>query len=201
MASDPEQLFPDADEGAVIAFRWTDYDVPFWARENSRDGRWNYADQGITQYWSLTPEAAWAELVRAEDLRTEEDLDEVRMPIWIARIPSLGLVDLRTPDGRGKYGISADALTDSDWTPCQEVAADLRKRGSRGVMTPSAALSGHASLTLFGPRRAINWASRPALASTVPAARVATGRPPPEADLLTRVRRREPPGPLGERLF
>lgn len=201
MAVDPEPLFLDGDTGEVVAFRWTDYDVPFWARENRRDGRWNYAGQEPAQYWSLTPEAAWAELVRSENLETEADLDLVRMPMWIARFPTLGLVDLQLVDQREKYKVSEGLLIDDDWTICQELGTALRDSATRGVITPSAALSGHASLTVFGRRRAIDWTTRRALASTVPATRVSLGRPPPEFDLLSRVRRRTPPGPFGDRLF
>ncbi len=198
--ADPEPLFGDGEAGEYVAFRWTDYDVPFWARENSRDGRWNIAGQDATQYWSLTPEAAWAELIRSENLRTENDLDQVRMPFWIARIPSLGLLDLRLDDERERHGVTDAELIGDEWTPCQELATRLRG-AVRGVIAQSAALPEHASLTLFGRRRAIDWSRRPALTSTVPATEAAIGRPPPEYNLLERTRRRLPPGPFGDRLF
>ena len=188
--ADPLPLAGHPAAGEYIAFRWTDHDVPFWARENSRDGRWNLASQGATQYWSLTPEAAWAELIRAENLQTEDDLDEVRMPFWIARVPTLGLLDLRVNESRAEHGVTEDHLTGNDWKPCQTLATQLREAGYRGVIAPSAALPDHMSLTLFGPRRAIDWTRRPALASTTPAAETAVGRPPPSYDLLDRVRRR-----------
>jgi len=200
VAADAQQaLFSGEPRGELVAFRWTDYDVPFWARENSLDGRWNYGGHDSTQYWSLTPEAAWAELIRHENLQSEDDLDLVRKPFWIARIPSLGLVDLRQPDIRERHEVTEDDLIDDDWTVCQELAVSLRQGASRGVIAASAALPADASVTLFGRRRAIDWANSPALASTVPAARVAIGRPP--EGLLPRVRYRSRPGPLGDRLF
>ena len=188
--ADPEPLTGHSTEGEYIAFRWTDYDVPFWARENSRDGRWNLAGEGVTQYWSLTPEAAWAELVRAENLQTEADLDEIRMPFWTARIPTSGLLDLRLDEQRAENGITETQLTANDRQLCQRLATQLREVGCRGLISPSAALPQHASLTLFGPRRAIAWTRHPALASTIPAAETAVGRPPPGYGLLDRVRRR-----------
>jgi hypothetical protein len=57
-----------------------------------------------------------------------------------------------------------------------------------GVIAPSAALDGHASVTIFGARRAIDWRNKPALASTLPATRAAVGRPPP--GLIPKVRRK-----------
>lgn len=199
MAADPEPLFPEDGDRALTAFRWSTYDVPFWARQNSNDGRWNYGLQDSTQYWSLTPEASWAELIRHEGLKTEEELDLVRMPFWIARIPSSGLLDLRFADERDAYEINHDDLISDDWGACQALAVVLREAGTRGVIAPSAALPESASITVFGPRRAIDWTSRPTLASTIPAARAALGRPP--AGLLPRVHHRRRPGPLGERLF
>jgi RES domain-containing protein len=196
VAAEPLALLPAA-RTEFTAFRWSSYDVPFWGRPNSRDNRWNYAQVGATQYWALTPEAAWAELIRHEDLLTEEELELVRMPIWVCRIATVMLVDLRLAAERDRHGISYDDLIDDDWTPCQRLAVVLRER-VRGVITPSAALPDHANITLFGPRRAIDWHSRPALASTLPTSRAAIGRPPD--GLIPRVRRhaRRPPT---DRLF
>jgi len=199
VAADPEPLFPEDGDRALTAFRWSTYDVPFWARQNSKDGRWNYGGQDSTQYWSLTPEASWAELIRHENLKTEEELDLVRMPFWIAQIPSSGLLDLRYADEREAHEITEDHLISDDWAACQALAASLRRAGNRGVIAPSAALPERASITVFGPRRAIDWTSRPTLASTIPATRAALGRPP--EGLLSHVRHRGRPGPLGERLF
>lgn len=176
--------------GEFTAFRWSTYDVPFWDRENTRDNRWNYAHVDATQYWALTPEAAWAELIRHEDLRTEADLDLVRMPFWVCRFPSAMLVDLRLPVERERFHISEDDLIDDDWTGCQQLAVELRER-HQGVIAPSAALPGHPNITIFGRRRAIDWDSRPALSSAVPATRAAIGRPPD--GLVDRVRRKTPP--------
>lgn len=197
MASEPLSLLPEAPPG-LTAFRWSTYDVPFWSRPNSRDGRWNRADGvSITQYWSLTPEAAWAELIRHEGLVTEAELDLVRMPIWVCHVPSTFLVDLRRTDEREAYGIDEEYLILDDWRPCQALGARLR-RTHNGVIAPCAALPAHANLTLFGSRRAIAWAGRPALASVVPATTVAIGRPP--EGLVTRVRR-PLEAPPAERLF
>jgi RES domain-containing protein len=196
VAAEPLALLPAAPPD-FTAFRWSSYDVPFWSRANSRDGRWNYSGVGSTQYWSLTPDAAWAELIRHEDLHTEDELDLVRMPLWVCRIPSVMLVDLRLPEERERHEIADEDLVDDDWASCQRLGVRLREH-VRGVLAPCAALPEHANITLFGPRRAIDWSSRPALASTVPTSRAAIGRPPD--GLIARVRR--PVSlPPGNRLF
>jgi RES domain-containing protein len=180
---------PPADD--LVAFRYCSYDVPFWVRPNTREGRWNRIGDPPTQYWALSPEAAWAELIRHEDLRTEEALAELRMPMWVCRVPATGIVDLCDPAVRARYGLTLDDLTDEDWTACQCASATLRQE-VRGVIAPSAALPGARTLTLFGPRRLIALEDRPALASAVPGAVVAIGRPPP--GLLVRIwgRARDP---------
>lgn len=186
MASDQVALQLGA-AGTLTAFRYADYDVPFWSRPNSRPGRWHGAGDGPTQYWSLTPDGAWAELIRAKELQTEAELDLVRVAIWVCRVSMQALVDLHDHDAHVRCGLTPDQLVGDDWQPCQRAGAVLR--GScRGIISPNPALAGHANLTLFGARRAIEWRDKPALASTLPAAVAAIGRPPP--GLLPRVRRR-----------
>lgn len=171
-----------------MAFRYSSYDVPFWVRPNTQAQRWNLAGEGCTQYWALTPDGAWAEHIRANDVETEVELDEVRIPIWICRLSCMDLVDLREAEVRDRYGLTAGDLTSPDWSACQRAATSMRAAGVRGLLAPSAALADATNVTLFGPRRLIAFDRRPALASAVPAAVVAIGRPP--HNLLDRVIRR-----------
>jgi len=173
-----QTALPFADKGtSYTAFRFCSYDVPFRARNSTNDGRWHRAGDGPTQYWSLCPEAAWAGLIRYEGLKTEKELDQVRMPLWVSRIPSSGLLDLRDPDIQRRCGLSDEALIADDWSRTQDAGAQLRNQVV-GIITYCAALPGHANVTLFGARRAVDWHSRRSLASTLPTSRVAIGRPP-----------------------
>ena len=52
-----------------LRWRYSNYDTPFWARNNTRDGRWNTAGEAAVQYLAMEPNGAWAELIRAEALR------------------------------------------------------------------------------------------------------------------------------------
>lgn len=162
----------------LVAFRWSTYDVPFWARANTRPGRWHVAGDEPTQYWSLDPHAAWAELIRQESLTHEDELEHVRMPLWVCRVRPSPIVDLRDAETRAEHGIAADALVAEDWSACQELGGRLRRQGVAGVVAPCAALPSASNLTVFGPRRAIDWSTSPVLASTVPAVISAVGRPP-----------------------
>src|SRR3954452_11159354 len=76
-----------------VLYRYSNYDTPFWVRPNTRNGRWHRAGDGPTQYLSLSTDGAWAELVRAEDLRTDKDLHLVRMPLWQAKVDIGTIVD------------------------------------------------------------------------------------------------------------
>jgi RES domain-containing protein len=196
VVSDFLSLLPESPT-QLVAFRWSTYDVPFWARGNSRPGRWHRADGDSTQYWSLTPEAAWAELIRQEGLTAEAELDLLKMPLWVCRVSSALILDLRQVYEQEEHGITEEELIDDDWSACQRLGARLRTQ-KPGVIAPCAALPSHANLTLFGPRRAVAWTKTPALASVIPATMASVGRPPP--GLIDRVRRRTSP-PAGDRLF
>lgn len=171
--------------GSLTLFRYCVDESPFWVLPNGRAGRWNNAGEQPTQYWSATPDAAWAELIRREGLEAEADPDLVRMPIWACRAPVAGLIDLRNAWAREAAGITEAELVSDDWSPCQRLSAALRGSCS-GVIAPSPVLDGHANVTMFGPRRMIDWRGRTALPSSIPACIASVGRPRP--GLLDEVR-------------
>lgn len=171
-----------------VAFRYSDYDVPLWARANTRGGRWHRARTEATQYLSLSVDGSWTELVRWESLRTLEELRLVRMPMWVLHIRESRLADYRTFEQADAAGFPPEALVDEDYTRCQEEGERLRAAGFRGVLAPSASCPGEVNLTLFGPRIAVGWdtVQMKLLASFVPTKQLAVGHPPEE--VLTRVR-------------
>ena len=162
---------------SLVAFRYSSYDTPFWVRPNSSPSRWALPEDGPTQYLSLHPSGAWAELVRREGLRNEEELAQVRMKIWIAEASSQPIVDYSTFERAEAAGFPPEALVSDDYRLCQEQGRRLRA-GYAGVLAPSASYPGALNLTLFGPRRRIEWGTRSQLSSTIPAAVVAIGAPP-----------------------
>jgi hypothetical protein len=186
------------DDTSFTAFRFSAYDVPFWTRNNTRDARWNRAHEAPTQYWSLCPEASWSELIRYEGLMREEELDEVRMPMWVCRIPKVGMLDLRDVANLEAWNLAAPDVVADTWDATQTAATALRAQGVPGILSASAALPGHTNVTLFGPRRMVDWHARPALASALPATRVSIGRPPP--GLVEQVKRAGPQH-ASQRLF
>lgn len=172
----------------VAAFRYSSYETPFWARANTLPGRWHRAEDGPTQYLSLAPEGAWAELARREDLRSDEELSLVHMPIWAAVVTQQQVADYRDFGDAEGAGFAAQALVDDDYARCQDEGRRLRSLGFAGVLAPSAALPGAVNLTLFGPRLWSTWGVPTRLASDIPACVVAVGAPAP--GLAARVRYR-----------
>jgi RES domain-containing protein len=169
----------------VIAWRYSNYDTPFWARNNTRDGRWNAAGEASVQYLAMEPNGAWAELIRAEELRSEEDVATVRIPIWVAAVNEV-LVDYSTFERAEAAGFAPDALVDDDWGRCQAEGRRLRELGYGGVIAPSAALPGATNVVIFGPRILWAWRRPLVLSATIPAQVAAVGSPPP--GLVARVR-------------
>ena len=179
---------PESVTFADVAFRWSTYDTPLWVRPNSTGQRWNRTREAPTQYFSLSPEGAWAELIRAEDLTTPADVRLVIMPMWVLRVHETHVADYRTFEKAAAAGFPPDALVADDHERCQAEATRLREQGFRGVLAPSAALPGAVNLTLFGARLAVEWDcdEQRRLGSFVPAKQLAVGRPPD--DLLPHVR-------------
>ncbi len=161
-----------------VAFRYSNYDTPFWVRPNSEGGRWHRSGDGPTQYLSTTVEGAWSELIRAEGLRSELEVSLVRMPIWVAELNVQRVADYSTFEAAHEAGFAPHALVDDDYSRCQEEGLRLRSAGFQGVLAPSAALPGAINLTIFGPRIASNWNREPLLASSIPAIQMAVGAPP-----------------------
>jgi RES domain-containing protein len=171
---------------AGTAFRATSYDVPLWVRPNGRDGRWNIAGDGSTQYLALDAEAPFAEMLRHEDLRTEDAAATFRTTLWQLFVDEGSLVDYGTFELAEAAGFPPEALVEDDYERCQAEAQWLKSHGVDALLTPSAALPGSVNLTLFGPRVAIKWNTSVALASTLRAQKLTTGNVP--TGLVARVR-------------
>lgn len=177
---------PEAIEIHATFFRYSSYDVPFWARPNTTDERWHNVGDGPTQYLSATPDGAWAELIRNENLRSENELRLVEMPLWQARVEQGRIADYRGFETAAKAGFDPEMLIHDDHSMCRTEGRRLREAGFAGVLYPSSALPGEENLVLFGAKISLPWGAPRRLASGIPAARLTVGAPP--ADLLPRVR-------------
>lgn len=169
-----------------LFYRYSSYDTPFWDRESSRPGRWHAPGEGPAQYLTMTADGAWAELIRAEELSTEEEVAMVSVNMWTVEVSCMMIADYSTFEKAEAAGFHAEALIDDDYSRCQLEGARLRELNYQGVLAPSAALPGEVNLTLFGPRLHSTWGRQPVLKSFLPATILTKGAPPP--GLLGRVR-------------
>jgi hypothetical protein len=171
----------------VIVYRHADTRLPFlWESSEQPAARWHTDGDGPAQYFSETPDGAWAEFLRHEEINEPSDLEGVRRAMWAVEVPEQELAE---------PSLAADVLTGGpgSYAACRDEARDLRAAGATGLSGPSAALlPGTASGWLVdggirpGPVRSERtialFGRRPDLTGW---AACAAGRP--RADLLDRV--------------
>ena len=177
----------------MIAFRHADPRFPFLRETASpAGGRWNRSGE-LAHCFSDTPDGAWAEFLRHEEIHDPADLPHIQRALWAVEVGDPPVVHPELP---------IEVLTGNraSWAACQREAARLREAGAAGLTAPSAALApGGArgvrvqggvrpgpprhgvTIVLFGPRPdLVGWQA------------TASGGPAPE--LLRRVRHFPPPG-------
>lgn len=175
----------------MIAYRHADTRLPFlWESSPQPAARWHADGDGPAQYFSETPDGAWCEFLRHEEIGEPSDLEGVRRAMWAVEIPEDGLAEPSLPAAVLRGGPESYAA-------CRDEARHLRAAGATGLSAPSAAsVPGTASgwrvdggmqpgpirdertIALFGRRPDLTgWAA------------CAAGRP--RADLLHRVHRFE----------
>jgi RES domain-containing protein len=169
-----------------VVYRTTTYDVPLWVEANRRDGRWNIAGRGCTQYFCEDPEAPFAQALRHENLRTEEEAAMYRTSLWQARVDEAAVVDYSTFERADAAGFPPEALVEDDYERCQAEADWLVGHGVTALLSPSAALPGSVNVTVFGDRVEVSWSTERRLTSQMPVQRLSMGSPPP--GLTARVR-------------
>ena len=119
----------------MIAFRHADPSVPFlWEDASQPAARWHAEGDGPAHYLAETPDAAWAEFLRHEEIRDQADLAGIERTIWAVEIPD----DERL--ARPRLARETMVGERDAYAACQAEAARLRAAGNRGLRAPSAAL-------------------------------------------------------------
>ena len=170
-----------------LGFRHCDPRFPFlWISSAQPAARWHASGEGPANYFADTPLGAWAEFLRHEEIRDENDLAGVRRSLWAVHLPDEGYSQPQLP----QKALRGD--TDS-YPRCQREARRLRESGAACIEAPSAALKPGAGRgwvasgtvgeseealdgrvwVLFGPQRLTGWPA------------VEAGSPPPR--VLARV--------------
>ena len=116
----------------MIAFRHADPRFPF-LREDALQpaGRWNAAGE-LTHYFCDTPDGAWAEFLRHEEIDDAEDVLTIRRALWAVEIGEAPTLKPDLPHGATTGGPET-------WPACQKAAQHCR-RYADGITAPSAAL-------------------------------------------------------------
>ena len=117
----------------MIAYRHADPRFPFLREDSSQSaGRWNAAGE-LTHYFCDTPDGAWAEFLRHEEIRDPQDLLTIRRALWA--------VDIGEPPS-DEPGLPRQTLLGGreTWPACQQAAQEHREHRN-GIAAPSAALN------------------------------------------------------------
>jgi hypothetical protein len=173
----------------VIIYRHADPRFPFlWESSDQPPARWHAAGEGPVHYFSSTPDAAWAEFLRHEEITDPADLAGVERALWAVELEEMP---------RARPRLSHEQLTGdaSTYAACRAEARRLREQGAGGFVAPSAAIdpgTGSGFRTDGGLRRARRRVESVVVlfgrrADLVGWAACALGRP--REDLLPRVRR------------
>ncbi len=110
---------------------------PFlWETGPQPAARWHGPKDGPVTYLADTPDGAWAEFLRHEEITDPADLRGVTRRMWAVEVPDTVLTD--APRAR----LSTDVLTGDpeSYAACRAHALELRRRGAQALVAPSAAL-------------------------------------------------------------
>ena len=119
----------------MIAFRQTDARYPFlWEGIDQPAGRWHADGEGPVHYFADTPNGAWAEFLRHEEITDAEDLATVHRRIWAVDIGDAPAASVSLP-----VDVTCGGL--DTYPRCQDESRRLRARGARRLAAPSAALT------------------------------------------------------------
>jgi hypothetical protein len=127
----------------VILFRRAPTSSAFlWETAEQPAARWHGEGEGPAHYFADTPDGAWAEFLRHENITEAQDLAGIRETIWAIELPD-GL-SLAAP------ALAPEALRGGPETypACQAEGRRLRAAGAAGLLAASAALL---------PRQARGW--------------------------------------------
>jgi RES domain len=119
-----------------IWFRNVDRRWPFlWEDASQPPARWHGAGEGPAQYLADTPDGAWAEFLRHEEITEAADLEGITRHLWAIEVPD----DEEEPvPPQLRPRILKGGL--ESYAQCQDEARRLRAEGATSLEAPSAAL-------------------------------------------------------------
>lgn len=117
----------------MIVFRHVRSGFPFlWEASTQPEGRWHAEGEGPAHYLADTPDGAWAEFLRRQDIRDSMDLLGISRDLWA--------IEISNEQRFEKVALPNTTSTERDYRKCQAEATRLRSAGATGLQAPSAAL-------------------------------------------------------------
>lgn len=118
----------------MIVFRNCDRRYPFlWETSTQPAGRWHGDGEGPVQYLADTPNGAWAEFLRHEEIVDEADIQGVSRALWAVSLEDTDLASSGLPDSVTLGGLTS-------YEECRNEARRLRNAGAAAMKVASAAL-------------------------------------------------------------
>ncbi len=120
----------------MIVFRHTDPRFPFvWESTTQPAARWHDAGEGPAHHFSETPDGAWAEFTRHEEISDAADNETISRSLWAIDLPQVP---------RTAPSLSLETLTGGvdTYDACRREARSIRARSLDGLVAPSAAIVG-----------------------------------------------------------
>ncbi|HJQ00249.1 MAG TPA: RES domain-containing protein [Jatrophihabitans sp.] len=117
-----------------IGFRHADSRYAFfWETANQPPARWHDVGTGPAQYLADTPDGAWAEFLRHEEITDPADLAGITRSLWAVELPDDidSAEDIALPGGANGY---------ASYPECRSRASARRAAGATKLRGPSAAL-------------------------------------------------------------
>ncbi|MDX6205083.1 MAG: hypothetical protein QOF39_1140 [Frankiales bacterium] len=135
----------------TVGFRHGDPRFPFWSQPDRQpEGRWHGSGEGPVHYLADTPDGAWAEFLRHEEITEPAELAGVRRRLWAVEFDRAAETERAVPVPRGTAtgGFAS-------YPACQAAARRLRGSGTTCLRAPSAALlpGGAGGEQVLGPYR------------------------------------------------
>lgn len=119
----------------MIAFRQVDARYSFlWEDASQPAGRWHGEGEGPAHYFADTPDGAWAEFLRHEEISDPADLPTIRRQMWAVEIGN---------EPAEQVDLPRDILVGGPdtYARCQQHARTLRALGVSRLAATSAALA------------------------------------------------------------
>ena len=123
----------------MILYRHAPPGFPFlWETTQQPAGRWHDLGEGPVHYLADTPDGAWAEFLRHEEINTVEELAGIQRAVWAIDVPDDDVRAAAQPQ------VADDVLIGGvrSYSTCRGEARRLRAGGVQGLGAPSAALVG-----------------------------------------------------------